>query len=155
MEEAEMLEQLLRQEKELQFEAFTEDIAYELGSRIARRAIEEGKAIVVDIRLYGELVYYTRMKGKTARNDEWVGWKNNVVHHYRHSSYYMHLLLASNGGTVADDGLNPEQYKAVGGAFPLLHCEEGLIGTVTVSGLTGEQDHAMVTDALTEMVIKS
>ena len=154
MEKTEVLEKLLQQEKELQFDVFTEDTAYELGSRIARRAIQAGHAIVVDIRLYGELVYYTRMKGKTVRNDEWVSCKNNVVHHYGHSSYYIHLLLAGRGGTVEDDGLDPEQYKAVGGAFPLLLREEGLVGTVTVSGLTGEQDHAMVADALTEMVSK-
>ncbi|WP_020620672.1 heme-degrading domain-containing protein [Paenibacillus daejeonensis] len=154
MDSQAVLQQLLQQEENLQFETFTNDTAYELGSLIVTRAKREGKAIVVDIRLRGERVYYTRMEGKSSRNDEWVDWKNNVVQHYEHSSYYIHLLLAGRGGTVEDDGLDPEQYKAVGGAVPLRMLGEGVVGIATVSGLTGEQDHAMVAEALAELIQK-
>jgi uncharacterized protein (UPF0303 family) len=147
----ELLATLLQQEAELQFDVFNNDIAYKVGSGILEKAIRAQKAIVADIRKNGELLFYARLGGTNAHNDEWVAWKNNVVHHYGHSSYYMHVLLKSTGSSVEAAGLNPNDYKAEGGSFPIALKGEGIIGTITVSGLTGEEDHDMVVSVLKEM----
>jgi uncharacterized protein (UPF0303 family) len=148
-----LLQALLQEESDLQFSVFTNDTAYKVGNRIIEKAMRENKSIVVDIRRNGELLFYSRMDGKSSHNDEWVSWKNNVVHHFGHSSYYMHVFLKSTGSTVEASGLNPSDYKAEGGAFPLLLKDEGIVGTITVSGLPGEEDHGMVASVLRELLL--
>jgi uncharacterized protein (UPF0303 family) len=148
-----LLQALLQEESDLQFSVFTNDTAYKVGNRIIEKAMRENKSIVVDIRRNGELLFYSRMDGKSSHNDEWVSWKNNVVHHFGHSSYYMHVFLKSTDSTVEASGLNPNVYKAEGGAFPLLLKDEGIVGTITVSGLPGEEDHGMVASVLRELLL--
>lgn len=145
-----LLQLLLKEEEELQFDEFTNDTACSVGMRIIRRAEQNEQAVVVDIRKDGEQLFYARMNGKSSRNDEWVTWKNNIVNYYSHSSYYMHVYLKLSNASIEDDGLNPDTFKAVGGAFPLREAGKGITGTITVSGLTGEQDHYMVVDCLRE-----
>jgi uncharacterized protein (UPF0303 family) len=148
-----LLKTLLQEEAELQFSVFTNETAYRIGNRIIEKAMRENKSIVVDIRRNSELLFYSRMDGTSSHNDEWVSWKNNVVHHFGHSSYYMHIFLKSTTSTVEASGLNPNDYKAEGGAFPLLLEDEGIVGTITVSGLPGEEDHNMVTSVLREFLL--
>jgi uncharacterized protein (UPF0303 family) len=150
-----LLQTLLQEEADLQFSVFTNETAYKVGNRIIEKAMRENKSIVVDIRRNGELLFYSRMDGRSSHNDEWVSWKNNIVHHFGHSSYYMHVFLKSTGSTVEASGLNPNDYKAQGGAFPLLLKDEGIVGTITVSGLPGEEDHNMVVSVLRELLLRN
>jgi uncharacterized protein (UPF0303 family) len=145
-----LLQMLLQEEDSFQFSVFTNETAYKVGRSIIEKAIRENKSIVVDIRRNGELLFYSRMDGTSSHNDEWVSWKNNVVHHYGHSSYYIHVFLKSTNSSVEASGLNPNDNKAEGGAFPILLKGEGIVGTITVSGLPGEEDHNMVVSVLRE-----
>ncbi|TXK74626.1 heme-degrading domain-containing protein [Paenibacillus sp. N3.4] len=147
-----LLQTLLQEEADLQFPLFTNETAYRVGNGIIEKAMRDNKFIVVDIRRNGELLFYSRMEGTSSHNDEWVSWKNNVVRHFGHSSYYMHVFLKSTGSDVEASGLNPIDYKAEGGAFPLILKDEGVVGTITVSGLPGDQDHNMVTSVLRELL---
>jgi uncharacterized protein (UPF0303 family) len=147
-----LLQSLLQDEADLQFSVFTNETAYKVGNSIIQKAIRENKSIVVNIRKHGELLFYSRMDGTSSHNDEWVSWKNNVVRHFGHSSYYMHVFLKSTGSTVEASGLNPDDYKAEGGAFPLIVKDEGIVGTISVSGLPGEEDHGMITSVLRELL---
>lgn len=144
---------LLQEENELKFSVFTNETAYRVGNRIIEKAIRENKSIVVDIRKNNELLFYSRLDGTSSHNDEWVSWKNNVVHHFGHSSYYMHVFLKSTDSTVEASGLNPNDFKAEGGAFPLFLKDEGIVGTISVSGLPGDEDHKMVTSVLKDFLL--
>jgi uncharacterized protein (UPF0303 family) len=148
-----LLMTLLKEENELQFSVFTNETAYRVGNRIIEKAMRENKSIVVDIRKNNELLFYSRLDGTSSHNDEWVSWKNNVVHHFGHSSYYMHVFLKSTDSTVEASGLNPNDFKAEGGAFPLFLKDEGIVGTISVSGLPGDEDHKMVTSVLKDFIL--
>jgi uncharacterized protein (UPF0303 family) len=147
-----LLQTLLQQEADLQFPVFTNETAYKVGNRIIEKAMEENKSIIVDIRRNGELLFYSRLNGTSSNNDNWVSWKNNTVQHFGHSSYYMHVFLKSTSSTVEASGLNPDDYKAEGGAFPLIVQGEGIVGTISVSGLPGEEDHGMITSVLRDFL---
>jgi len=43
---------------------------------------------------------------------------------------------------------DPREYAAHGGAFPVVVRGTGQVGTITVSGLPGPQDHQLVVDVL-------
>jgi len=146
------LETLRKQEEELQFPAFTNMTAYAVGTRIVERALRERKSVAVRIERNGETLFYARMDGTTNGNDRWISRKNNTVRRFGHSSYYMHVYYKSIGSKLEDDGLDPDAYAAEGGAFPLIVQGEGIVGTIAVSGLPGEEDHGMIVDAVRDVL---
>lgn len=140
---------LLQHEEQLQFTAFDNDAALELGRRLIQAARDLGKAVAVDIRRNGQQLFQHAMQGTTPDNAEWIRRKNAVVERYGHSSFYVGAHYRSRGTTFeAHTGLDPAQYAAHGGAFPLILKGTGVIGTVTVSGLPQAQDHELVTSVL-------
>lgn len=145
-----LLKTLLQEENDFQFSEFTNHTAYQVGSRIIEKALRENKSIVVNIQRDGELLFYTKMNGNTMNNDNWVTRKNNAVLHFKHSSYYMHVYLKSINSNVEAHSLDPKDCAAEGGAFPLIIKNVGIVGTITVSGLSGDEDHKMITDVLNE-----
>ena len=147
-----LLDTLLQEETNFQFLEFTNITAYQIGSKIIEKALRENKSIVVNIQKDGELLFYTRMNGTTVNNDEWITRKNNTVHHFKHSSYYMHVYLKSINSNLEAHSLDQKDYVAEGGAFPLIIKNTGVVGTITVSGLPGDEDHKMVTSVLNEMI---
>jgi uncharacterized protein (UPF0303 family) len=149
-----LLDQLLQEEKDLQFTQFTHKTAFEIGCRILEKAEAENKSILVDIQRNGQSLFHCAMEGKTLNNAQWAKRKNNVVRQFGRSSYYMGILLKSKKQTMTEWGfLDPNEYAAVGGAFPLIIKGVGVVGTITVSGLPQEEDHQLVTSVLKEFVI--
>jgi uncharacterized protein (UPF0303 family) len=68
----------------------------------------------------------------------------------------MGISLKSAGQTIEEKYLLPEsEYAPHGGAFPLTIKGVGVVGTVTVSGLPQEEDHALVVRVLKEFSAKS
>ena len=152
-DEKALLATLQQQENELQFTEFTRDMALTLGLGLVRAAKDAGVAVMVDIRLGDLLLFGHAMAGTTGDNADWVRRKNNVVRRYAHSSFFMGTLYRSRGTQFeVHTGLDPREYAAAGGAFPILIKGVGMVGTITVSGLPQEQDHAMVVAQIRQLL---
>lgn len=150
-----LLSELKRHEEELQFTEFTNDTALALGLRFIETAKKEQKAFTIDICRNGQQLFHYACAGTSADNDAWVRRKNNVVNRYSHSSYYMGTLHRAQGTTFEEkSGLDPREYAAHGGAFPIIVKNVGVVGTVTVSGLPQAEDHQMVVRVLGEFLKK-
>lgn len=144
------LDVLLAQEAELRFDSFTAADALAVGMEACRIAREEfKKPIAVHVELDDHPLFAYFMDGTTASNLFWVTVKKNVVKKFGHSSLYVGLECVSRGKTFAEDtGLSDTEFRAAGGSFPLVLRTDGRIGTITVSGLTGEEDHAVAVKAI-------
>ena len=152
----ELLRQLRQQEEEIQFTGFSNDTALEVGLALVQAAREQGKAVTVDITRAGQQLFHFAMAGTSLDNGEWVKRKNRVVNRFGHSSYYMGISLKSAGQTIEAKYLLPEsEYAPHGGAFPLIIKGVGVVGTITVSGLPQEEDHALVVSVLRQFLAKS
>ncbi|MDR7377540.1 uncharacterized protein (UPF0303 family) [Rhodoferax ferrireducens] len=151
--EKSLLQELLRQEEALQFSHFSNAIALDLGLAIVRAAERASQSVLVDIR-FGDLqLFQHAMEGTNPDNVDWVRRKNNVVRRFARSSFYMGTLYRSKGTDFdTATGLDPREYAAHGGAFPLRIRGAGLVGTVTVSGLPQAEDHALAVAVLKTMV---
>lgn len=142
------------QERELRFPRFDEEAAWELGTRLRTMAQERGLGIVIDVRRFGQPLFYAALEGTTPDNPEWVRRKTNVVARYHRSSYGMGLSLRSRGQTMEERGHSIADFAAHGGSFPI-HVEgAGIVGCVTVSGLPQRDDHELVVEALCGMLGK-
>jgi uncharacterized protein (UPF0303 family) len=148
-----ILEQLLWEEHELQFESFNESTAWQLGSRLVERASKDGLPVAIDITRGGHQLFHASLLGASADNDEWIKRKARLVYRFGHSSFYIGQLLKGTGRRIEEAYLIPEsEYAPHGGSFPIIVKNTGLVGTMTVSGLPQEEDHKLVVQAIRDFL---
>jgi len=147
------LERVALQERELVLPRMDADIAWQLGSTLRNIAANRKLPIVIDIRRFGQPLFYAAMEGTTPDNIEWVRRKNNVVARFHHSSYTEALHEKQKGKTIYEaQGLPLADYATHGGSFPVRIEGAGVIGSITVSGLPMRQDHELVIEALCSLL---
>jgi uncharacterized protein (UPF0303 family) len=145
----EILERLLLEEQQLQFTSFNEDTAWQIGCWLVEHATKNKLPITIDIRRGEHQLFHASRPGTSADNDEWVKRKVRLVNRLGHSSYYVGQLLKSQGKSIEEMFLLPEnEYAPHGGCFPIIIKGTGVVGTITVSGLLQEDDHKVVFQAL-------
>ena len=143
------LERIALQERELQLPRLDAQTAWELGLRLRTMAAERGLAVVIDVRRFGQPLFYAAMEGTTPDNVEWVRRKRNVVARFHACSYAAGLKeRAKNQTLLESQGLPMADYATHGGSFPLAVAGAGVVGSVTVSGLPQRADHELVVEAL-------
>ena len=142
------LERVELQDRELQLRHMDEQMAWEIGVRLRTMAEERGLAIVVDVRRFGQPLFYTALKGTTPDNVSWVQRKSNVVARFHRSSYAVGLHMKMRNDSLEARGLPISEYATHGGSFPLAVKGAGIVGSVTVSGLPQRADHELVVEAL-------
>ncbi len=145
---AEDLDRVSLQERELELTRMDEQMAWEIGTRLRTMAEERGLSIVVDVRRFGQPLFYTALKGTTPDNVSWVQRKSNVVARFHRSSYGVGLTMKSKNDSLEARGLPISEYASHGGSFPLTVKGAGIVGSVTVSGLPQRADHELVVEAL-------
>ena len=137
------------QEQELQFKSFHENDAWRLGCRLREMSVEKRFPIVIEIRRFGQPLFFSALEGSTPDNVDWARRKSNVVARFHRSSYGMGLELQQKNTTLEERfGLGLNEYAAHGGSFPLTVKGAGVIGSITVSGLPQRDDHELVVEAL-------
>ncbi|MFA5852006.1 MAG: heme-degrading domain-containing protein [Spirochaetales bacterium] len=150
-----IMKNLLEQEQALQFIAFDENTAWELGSVIVAEARARALPIAVDIRRGERQLFHASLKGASLNNDRWMERKIRTVNLVGHSSYYVNRLLESLGKTISEKYfVSPQEFAAAGGCFPIIVKGTGMVGTAAVSGLTQEEDHQLVMECIAALIKK-
>jgi uncharacterized protein (UPF0303 family) len=146
------LDRVALQERELQLPSLDAQVAWDLGARLRTMALERSLSVVIDVRRFGQPLFYAALEGTTPDNVEWVRRKSNVVARFHRSSYGVGLNLKSKNDTLEARGLPTNDYASHGGSFPLIVKGAGVVGSVTVSGLPQRADHELVVEALCVML---
>ncbi len=142
-----LLDELAGQEARLVFDRFDEDTAWALG--VALREAAAGLPVAISIRRNGQRLFHAALAGASADNDGWLERKCAVVDRFGHSSLRVGEQFRVEGKSFdADSRLDPSQYAAHGGAFPILVRGTGCVGTVALSGLPQLEDHRLVVETL-------
>jgi uncharacterized protein (UPF0303 family) len=149
---SEDIERVTLQERELQLPRIDAQVAWELGVRLRTVATERGLAIVIDVRRFGQPLFYAALDGTTPDNVEWVRRKSNVVARFHRSSYGVGLSMKSKNDSLEARGLPITDYASHGGSFPLTVEGAGVVGSITISGLPQRADHELVVEALCAML---
>ena len=145
--------ELAAEEQQLQLTRFTNDDAWALGTALVARARDGQLPVAIDVSRHSHQLFHAAMTGATPDNDSWIARKAAVVHRFGHSSLYVGQRSREAGTTFEEQfGLDPQQYAAHGGGFPVLVRDVGPVGVVVVSGLPQVADHRMVVAALRELV---
>ncbi len=146
------LEKVLEMQEEiLQFSSFTNADAWELGNMIVMEAKRLGVSIAVRIRLNNGLaVFQHAMDGTTLYDEQWMERIENTVKVTEESSLRLYMKIRENQKNLEERFLEPREYAAFGGGFPIRIEEVGVIGSITVSGL----DHVSNHDLLVKCISK-
>ncbi len=143
------LEVIAKQERELVFPEFDEELAWKLGSRLREIASAQSFPVVIEIKRFGQPLFYSALNGSTPDNAEWVRRKGNTVARFHRSSYAIGLELKELNSSLTERyELSSADYASHGGSLPLKVAGAGVIGSVTVSGLPQRADHELVVEAL-------
>ena len=143
------LEELLAQEETLQFTHFDEETAWQLGLWLVEYARDNELPVTIDIRLREHQLFHASRPGTSIENDGWVERKARLVNRFAHSSFYLGQLLESEGVTMEEKWqLSKSEYAPFGGCFPIIIKNEGMVGTIAISGLPQDEDHAHAVKAL-------
>ena len=144
-----LLAELLEQEERLQLSRYDNDDSFRLGMMLVERARADRLGLTVDLTRVHQQLFHIALPGTTLDNDHWVRRKTAVVYRFHRSSLYMGVSCRAKGVNLAERfAVDPAEFAAHGGAFPIRVRGVGLVGTVTVSGLPQEEDHRLVVATL-------
>jgi uncharacterized protein (UPF0303 family) len=148
-DDADDLAELAEQERTLTFTRFDNDTAWRLGLHLVEAARQGGLAVVVSISRNGQRVFHAALPGTAPDNDAWVDRKARVVARYGRSSLHVGARFRAEATSFDESSrLDPDQYAAHGGSFPITVDSVGVVGSVTVSGLPQRDDHRFVIEQL-------
>jgi len=152
----EKLDIIKSQEEKLVFKSFSNVDALEIGLSIIEATKKIKKAVAVNIIKNGQTIFHHAMDGTTPDHNEWIKKKSNVVLRHHHSSYYMRLYNEMKNRSYFEFySVSPFDYAIHGGAFPISIEGSGVIGVITVSGLSQEDDHGLIVEAFTKFLSKT
>ena len=143
------LDTIKRQEEALQFTSFDNDAALAIGNKIVEMAKADKVGVTVDVAVNRNPLFFHAMAGTSPNNADWIRRKSNLVNRTGHASFFMHTQAVERGQDFNNlPTFDSKDFAAHGGSFPIVVKGTGQIGTITVSGLAGVDDHAMVVRAL-------
>ena len=148
-----LLKELKEQEERLQFTVFTNEMAVEIGMYLYQKAREEKLPVTIDVTRSGQQLFHAALPGTSPDNDQWIIRKCRVVNRFYQSSYRLGIQLKNEGKSLEDKyNISTLEYAPHGGCFPIILKGNGVIGTITVSGLEQSADHAMVVEAVEKFI---
>lgn len=146
------LDAIANQESLLQFDSFDQATAVSLGQTVLKHAQESSLPIVIDIRKGDDCLFFAALPGTSPANADWARRKRNLVNLLEQSSYALGLQTKAGSDVVAMMALDPRDYTAHGGCFPIRVRGTGMVGTVTVSGLPQREDHMLVVESIADFL---
>jgi uncharacterized protein (UPF0303 family) len=143
------IHKVAQQERLLQFETFSAESAWAIGSALRADAIARQAGMTFEIQIAERVLFSCSTLNASAGQADWIRRKRNTVMRFGKSSYAVGLQLKLEGKDFAErHELSLADYAAHGGGFPIVLKGTGLVGTVVSSGLDQRTDHAMVVQAL-------
>jgi len=145
------IENIRKEEISLDFKKFNIDDAWNLGCLLRDEATKQGYSIAIEISLGEQRVFHTSLRGTSAHNNKWIERKKATVREWGCSSYLVGLrfpIFDPPYSLETAPWMDVTRYTGSGGSLPILISDSGVIGTVTVSGLRHDIDHAFVVEGL-------
>ncbi len=146
------------QEASLVLDRLTAADALSIGQSILELAATwvPGRPVAIQLETDDHPLFVYFMDGTGAGNADWIVKKKNVTRRFGRSSWAVRLeFLERNADFQSETGLDPDLFRAEGGAVPLIVRGKGRVGTLIVSGLDGWEDHALAVGGLERWLEKT
>lgn len=138
-----------KQEAMLQFEQFSNQMAWELGQLMVEEINKAGIELAISIRkINGNIIFQYASENTNLNNQNWMNRKFNTVKLMERSSLGVTAMSKISLEDVQTHGLSDQDYVFCGGGFPVRIKGGGVVGTIIVSNLPHEQDHEFIVKSL-------
>ena len=127
------------------------EAAVALGEDLVRRSRAKGWPMAVSVKLGDHEVFHVALPGAKPINDNWIRRKRNLIELTGEPTFLVGQRLAAEGKTLDDLELSEVDFAPAGGGYPLI-VNDVVVGSVIVSGVPQQDDHALVVEALTALV---
>lgn len=148
------IDRLIQQEKDLEFEHFSREDAFEVGMIMHKNAKERPEPVGFEITINGVRVFQSYSTGITQDHQLWLERKRNSVEFREMSSLRLEKTAEMHQMTPANWLVDPTKLGLTGGGFPIVIKGTGMIGSICVSGYAGEDDHQLIVNSITEFLKK-
>lgn len=145
--------ELYAQEEQVALKQFNHEDAWQLGNLVAGLARENQLPVAISIEINDQVIFQCAFAGTSADNDRWIKGKRKVTKLYQKSSLLVREMIAATGKPIDECmHLNSMEYLAFGGCVPIRLTSHVVAGTLTISGLPDEEDHALAMRGLAAFV---
>jgi len=140
-----------KQEALLQFESFSNQVAWEIGQLMVGEILKTGIELAVSIRkLNGNIIFQYASENTNLNNQNWMNRKFNTVKLMERSSLAVTCLSKITLEDVQTHGLSDQDYVFCGGGFPVRIKGGGIVCIITVSNLPHVRDHEFIVKCVSE-----
>ncbi len=147
-----LLEIVVRQEESLQLDHFDAADAWQIGLILREKGLEIGADMALHVSLLGAPVFHCGLGQPKPNFSRWIKRKEKGTLECWKSSLRLKLEALTGGNSPEDHGFSASDVVFCGGCFPLRLRGLGVVGAITVSGLSDVQDHQLAADALAKFL---
>jgi uncharacterized protein (UPF0303 family) len=142
------LKALEAQEAALVFDSFDEHVAMKLGMAALALAESRGQSVWINVSRGLHTLFEFSMPGTAPMNADFGRRKRSVVNlmHFSSARFYLDKLNGFNW--VEFMGLDPREFGTHAGCVPIRVSNAGVVGSMTISGLSDIDDHNMVVEIM-------
>ena len=153
MNNPELLKKCIAEEKELVFDRFSREDAFELGCLLYENSKRYPDPCCFEITVNGLVVFRYFPQGSIPDSELWLKRKRNSVNLMHMSTLHFMAWLTDFCETLEDRKLDPKEYAAGGGGFPIILSGTGVIGSICVSGMPDHMlDHQLIVDSVAQFL---
>lgn len=143
------MDEILLEEKGFVFAGFNALTALEIGNYLTKKANELKLPIVIDVSSFQQCLYHFSAVGSTANNEKFIRRKRNTVFLFSHSTKWAAAKVKGDVPAMHQRYATTDaDYTILQGGFPIIVASMGLVGAICVSGLTEQEDHNIIVEAL-------
>ena len=142
------LEEMIAQEENYQFDAFSAGDAIRLANCMLENEKAWGKTVGFSIFLNGYTVYQYLPEGCGRLNARWLEKKINMVMNLGWSTMRLWTWMESEGQQRNPEIFPDAEITPCGGGFPITVKGCGVVGAIAVTALGDQSEHDFIIDSL-------
>ncbi len=149
------LEQLAQEELQFELKTFDAKTALSIGNYVASLALHSQSSIGIEIYANQRVLFQFLNDACAPDHINWLRRKRNTVLQFQHSTKYVQCLLKNEIQLLSTKfGYDIKDYAIHQGGFPIRIQGVGVIGAISISGLSQPEDHALAMKALQHVIHK-
>ncbi|MNJ43668.1 hypothetical protein D3C77_386850 [compost metagenome] len=145
-----LLQMCKKHEAQYRFDEITQQDICQLGEYLREISLKLDRPVAIEAALGNFVVFRFYPEGRGIHEETWIAAKRNTVMAFGLSSKHVMLKMLNKGLTLSHSftALDPGKFALSGGGFPLKLKNGLLVGSICVSGLSDDEDHMILIQAL-------
>lgn len=130
---------------------FDNETILKIGLKLIELAKRDQKRIGILVQRGGLNIFSYLMTGMSNDKKKWLERKAKSVVHFQMSTKDLHKKMKGDDRLLLSKYGLDKTYTSVAGGLPVFINKAGMVGCIAVTGLTPDEDHQIILDAIEEL----